>query len=389
MSGQSSVSLDTSVFDRVIDGGDTAARAHLARQLAAFVANPGNVPEEKEIVVPPMLRLAVDPVADVRRELAQGLKGVTNLNADVLFTIVADDDAVALPFLAECTALDPWRVLAILQVGDISRQLVIVARADLPAEAVSYVATRSSLVVVAAMLDNLGCHIPGSDYRRLYVRFRDEPEIVERLLKRKDLPLEVRILQAKRASSRIQKLVMERGWIAANDAESIIADVEETTVLKLLEQASADELDRLVPFLGKRDMLNAALVMRACCRGQMPVVERAMAWLSSMSLRHIHGLIEGNSRIPLKAMFSASGLPKSTYPMVRASIDVWREGRAAGEAMAPEQFSRRIVEALMTRYEDIPAPDKLKLLDLVAKFSDERTRSIVQRLKASLDQQAA
>lgn len=389
MSGQPSVSLDTSVFDKVIEAGDIAARTHLAKQLAAFVADPANSPEEREMVVPPILRLSVDPVADVRRELANGLKPVGELNADILFTVVADDDAIALPFLAECAGLDPWRMLAILQVGDISRQLVIVARPDLPPEAVSHIATRSSLVVVAAMLDNAGCHIPGSDYRRLYVRFRDEPEIVERLLQRPDLPLEVRILQAKRASGRIQKLVMERGWVAANDAESIIADVEETTVLKLLEHASAEELDRLVPFLGKREMLNAALVMRACCRGQMAVVERAMAWLSSMSLRHVHGLIEGSSRIPLKAMFSASGLPKSTYPMVRASIDIWREARAAGEAVQPEQFSRRVVEALLTRYDDIVAPEKIRLLDLVAKFSDERTRSIVVRLKASLQQQAA
>ncbi|MGE4245427.1 MAG: DUF2336 domain-containing protein [Parvibaculaceae bacterium] len=389
MTGQPSVSLDTSVFDKVIETGDIAARTHLARQLADFIADPRNSPTEKGVVIPPVLQLAVDPVADVRRELAQGLRPVTDLNADVLFTIVADDDAIALPFLAECAAIDPWRMLAILQVGDASRQLVIAARPDLPPEAVAHVATRSSLIVVAAMLDNVGCHIPGSDYRRLYVRFRDEPEIVERLLKRKDLPLEVRILQAKRASSRIQKLVMERGWIAANDAESIIADVEETTVLKLLEQASADELDRLVPFLGKREMLNAALVMRACCRGQMAVVERSMAWLSSMSLRHVHGLIEGNSRIPLKAMFSASGLPKSTYAMVRASIDVWREIRAVGEALAPEQFSRRVVETLVTRYDDIAAVEKIRLLDLVAKFSDERTRSIVSRLKSSLQQQAA
>jgi uncharacterized protein (DUF2336 family) len=389
MSGQPSVSLDTSVFDKVIETGDIPARTHLAKQLADFIADPGNSPTEKEVVIPPILQLAVDPVADVRRELAQGLRPVTDLNADVLFTIVADDDAIALPFLAECASIDPWRMLAILQVGDVSRQLVIAARPDLPAEAVAHVATRSSLIVVAAMLDNAGCHIPGSDYRRLYVRFRDEPEIVERLLKRKDLPLEVRILQAKRASSRIQKLVMERGWIAANDAESIIADVEETTVLKLLEQASADELDRLVPFLGKREMLNAALVMRACCRGQMAIVERSMAWLSSMSLRHVHGLIEGNSRIPLKAMFSASGLPKSTYAMVRASIDLWRETRAAGEVLASEQFSRRVVETLVTRYDDIAAVEKIRLLDLVAKFSDERTRSIVSRLKSSLQQQAA
>src|SRR5690606_11770582 len=110
--------------DKVIEAGDIAARTHLAKQLAAFVADPANSPEEREMVVPPILRLSVDPVADVRRELANGLKPVGELNADILFTVVADDDAIALPFLAECAGLDPWRMLAILQVGDISRQLV-------------------------------------------------------------------------------------------------------------------------------------------------------------------------------------------------------------------------------------------------------------------------
>ena len=65
--------LDTSIFDDVIENGPVAQRLVLARQLAAFLARDGVAKAEHDQVVPVVLKLAVDPVSDVRRCLATAL----------------------------------------------------------------------------------------------------------------------------------------------------------------------------------------------------------------------------------------------------------------------------------------------------------------------------
>jgi hypothetical protein len=135
---------------------------------------------------------------------------------------------------------------------------------------------------VAALLDNRACRPRPSDYRRIYERFVDEPEIVERLLERPDLPPELRILHARQAAARVESLLATRGWMAPGDAEAFLAEAEEAAILRILETSEPRHLDRLMAFLSTKDMLHASLILRAACRGRMAVVEQALSWLSSV-----------------------------------------------------------------------------------------------------------
>src|SRR5689334_7228510 len=98
MSGQPG--LDVSIFDTIIETGDVQARIRLALQLAGLIGNPGAPEGERSCVVPTVLKLAIDPAKDVRRGLADQLVGIADLHGDILFSIIADDDDIALPFLA-------------------------------------------------------------------------------------------------------------------------------------------------------------------------------------------------------------------------------------------------------------------------------------------------
>ena len=100
--------LDTTVFTDVIENGDVVARVKLAAQLVALLSAEGASKSECAQVVPVVLKLSVDPVKEVRRTLVSGLVGLLNLHADILFSIIADDDDLALPFLAVTPALNHW-----------------------------------------------------------------------------------------------------------------------------------------------------------------------------------------------------------------------------------------------------------------------------------------
>lgn len=376
--------LDTSIFDAVIERGSSEARRQLAEQLSGLLADATAPDTEKKAVIPSLIKLAVDPVADIRRLLATRLAPVGGLDADLVFAIIADGDDIALPFLADTRALDSWRMLAIVQVGDAARQMVLAQRTDLPREVVSHIAGHGDETVCACLLDNPHARLTPDDCRRLYVRFRDCPEVVERLLDRADLPLEVRILQAKRAANRVHTLMAERGWIPANDAEAIVVDAEETTLLKILETAETVELDRVIPFLCAKEMLTTSIILRAACRGRMAIVERALAHLASTSVARVRQKLASHGARGLQSLIAAGGLPPQCFWLLRAAADVASGLAERRQSLAPDAFARAVVEALMTRYDTIAADERLRQLDLVARLTDERTRALAMKLKASL-----
>ncbi len=384
MRKKENASLDTTVFDTVIDSGDAGLRFQLADQLATLTLDPAAPAAEKKLIVPALLKLAVDPVSDIRQLLAERLAKADDLHADLVFAIIADSDDIALPFLAETMALDHWRMLAVVQVGDTARQMVIAQRGDLSAEVIAHIAGHADQSICALLLDNPDAQLAADDCRRLYVRFRDCPEIVERLLERADLPLEVRILQAKRAANRIHTLMAERGWIPANDAEAIVVDAEETTLLKILETARSVELDRLIPFLCAKQMLTTSIILRAALRGRMGIVERALAYLTSNSLPRVRQKIASHGIMGLKSLISSSGLPATSFWLLRATADIHADLAGRQKSFEPEVYSRAVIEALMTRYDVIDAAHKMRLLDMIARLTDERTRALAVKLKTSL-----
>ena len=376
--------LDTSVFLGIIEDGTADQRRALARQLAEFTAKPEAPEAERQQVVPALLKLAVDPVFEVRHTLASILSRVANLDADLLFSIISDDDSIALPFLAVTPALGHWQMLAVLRVGDAARQTCVAMRHDLSSEGRDYILKSGTLETCLALLENPEVELNDLDYHGLYTRFGQVPEMIDRLLGCPDLPLDIRILQAKRASNRMHQLMAERGWLAANDAAELVADAEETAVLRILVDASEAELDRVVPFLIAKAMLTPSIVVRAACLGELHVVERTLAHLAGVSPSRAREAMQGRGMMRLRALLARSGLPKSCLGLLHAACDVANDERAEGIDLDAASFGRRLIEALMTRYETMLLNERGKNLEFVARFAEDRVRIIARRLKADL-----
>lgn len=384
MKEEPSLGLDTSIFMHVIDNGPAEQRAQLAVQLGEFLGAEDTPAGEREQVVPVVLKLAVDPVAEVRRSLARTVTGIANLNPDILFSIVSDDEDIALPFLSSTPALGHWHMLAVLRVGDEARQACIALRPDLSEEAKAHIIKSSPLGANLLLFENPAVVLSTEDYHALYARFGQSADMVERLLSRSDLPLDIRIMQAKRASNRMHQLMAERGWLPANDAAELVADAEETAVLNILVDASDDELGPLVDFLVSKAMLTPSIIVRAACLGEMVVVERAIAHLSGVPVRRVHEAMRGRGLTGFKGLHAKSGLPASCYWILQAACDVAVDEQEEGITLGADDFGRRLIEALMTRYETMPLKERTRHLDYVARFAADRARIIAKRLKADL-----
>jgi uncharacterized protein (DUF2336 family) len=377
-------SLDTSVFYEIIESGDTVARIKLAVQLSAFVADGENSEGERNQVVPVILKLCVDPVREVRQTLVNGFVGVKDLHPDIVFSIIADDDDIALPFLHATPALNHWHMLAVLRVGDEIRRSAIARRPDISDAALTFIINSGSLELCLIVLCNSAVQFGDTGYHTLYDRFGQAPEMVDLLLSRSDLPLDIRILQAKRASDRMHQLMSAKTWIPANDAAELVADAEETAILRILVDASNQELARAIPFLVSKNMLIASIIVRSAAIGEMRVVQWSLAHLAGVSLSRAHELMYGRGFLGFKSLHSKSGLPQSCLGILQAACDVAKDMDRENVDLDPEKFGRCLIEALMTRYENMNSAERAKNLEFIGRFAEDRVRQIAKRLKADI-----
>ena len=379
-----SFGLDLSVFEIVLERGFPEERKKLAIELSGLTANAETPNGERNQVVPIILKLSVDTDKEVRSVLAEALALTPLTHPDIVFSIAADDDDIAIPFLARSPAVDAWKMLAIVRVGDLPRQIAIVSRPDLTAETIAEVVESREVATCAALLDNPAATLDAAQIHTLYKRFGQTPEIIERLLAMPDLPLDIRITQAKRASNRIHQLMAEKGWIPANDAAALVADAEESAILSILVNATPPEMDRVIKFLTSKGMLTPSLILRAACLGEMEAVERALSHLAGVPVGRVRQMMYVQGAMSFRSLHSKSGLPQSCFGLLRAASDVAREVKEEGLRIDSSGFGRRVIEALMTRYESISVADRSKLLDFVGRLAEDRVRTIAKRLRADL-----
>jgi uncharacterized protein (DUF2336 family) len=376
--------LDVSVLEAVLDCGQSEARQALARQLSSLIADPDTSALERDQVVPVLLKLSTDMDRNVRLVLADELSTVGNLHQDLIFSVIADEDEIALPFLAMTPALNPWHMQAILRIGDEGRQRTVAARADISADAVSFIVRAGSAIAVSALLRNKKVHLKPQDLHQIFARLGQSGDVVELLLLRDNLPLDIRITQAKRSAVRMRQLMAERGWMPANDANDLVADAEEGAVLQVLNQASDAERTYGIQFLASQNMLTPSLIVRAACLGDMQNVAAALGHLSGQQAERVYAIMQTRGGQGIRSLLNRSMLPTGCHAIMICAADVSAQMREEDIVLDADNFGRRLLEVLMLQFGAMGPRDQAKLMDYVGRFADDKVRKIARKLKSDM-----
>ena len=374
--------LDVSILTEVLEMGDVDARMVLARQLSGLLADPDAPRIEKQQVMAVVMKLAVDEDEGVRRVLAEELASLSDLPAELLFAIVADREEISLPFIATTMCMQANHMFAILRVGDDVRQATVARRPDVTSDVAAYIIAHGKLGGCLALLDNVTVQCSDTDFRLLYERFGNAPEMAERLLAIAVLPSDVRIAQLRRTAGRMRQLMVESAWLPAAHALDVVADAEDSTVLRILVEANENGLDQTVAYLAQHELLTPSLIVRAASRGEIRVIESLFVHLTGFSVAKVRGMMAGQKTSTFLSLFKKSGLPRACLGIVQAACEVNADVRQDGYALDAESFGRRILEALVTRYESLSAPEREKQIEFLGRFGEGKVRRIAQRLKA-------
>jgi hypothetical protein len=92
----------------------------------------------------------------------------------------------------------------------------------------------------------------------------------------------------------------------------------------------------------------------------------------------------GRGFLGFKSLHGKSGLPQSCLGILQAACDVAKDMDRENIDLDPEKFGRCLIEALMTRYENMNSAERAKNLEFIGRFAEDRVRQIAKRLKADI-----
>lgn len=372
--------LDTTVFEQVIDHGLIEDRLALARQLCALVIDPATSMADRRAVMPALARMACDRDRLVREILHSDLAQADCLSADVVFSLVADDDDLAVAFVAANPSINCSVQCAILTVGDAQRCAAVAGREDVSAAAVKKIVHDGLDTAAMALLRNKSVRLGAGYCRKLYNRFHDQPKVCTALMDAPYLPPEIALVHNQRTAEELRRSARLQGWVADFKSDDYISDNEELTSLRILADVPAEKLRDLVALMSARNMLTTSLLLRAGINGHLPFFEWALAYLANVSMRRVRMATARSSERSAQVILRRAGIPEDTHALFLAICMVSSATGAAGKKADQDAFGRALVEVTMTRTAAIDADQRQRVIQLLSQFSQGRTRTLVNRL---------
>ena len=338
---------------RLLADTSSEARAETAAKIADdFRA--GSLSDSERVIAEGIFRLMVrDAEVRVRAALALNLKESPLLPRDVARTLAADVDEVAMPILEFSSVLSDDDLIEIVRSQDAAKQAAIAGRASVSESLSSALVDTGNEDVVTRLVSNSGATISEQSLRRVVDSFGDRPPVQTAMVHRPRLPVTIAERLVAMVSDNLRDGLARRHELPGAMATDLILQSRERATLTLSTDSSDDELERLVKQLRYHDRLTSSIVLRALCMGDLRFFESALAELAGIPIVNARNLIHDGGSLGLDAIYGRANLPEAQFPAARAAIDMARETDYDGGENDRERYARRMIERVLTQYEDL------------------------------------
>lgn len=343
-------------------------RAKVVQQLAVDI-NADRLNEgEWKLALEILRTMAADAETIVRQALATSLQHSKHLPRDVAMSLAQDDAAVALPILSSSPVLTDDDLVAVLAEGNGTKQVAIAKRPDVSTTVAAAVIDTGNAAAVTTLVGNDGAVLNEDLLNRTIERYSRFETVKAAMVHRSELPVTISERLVTIVSDRLKVVLATRHALPADVAADILLDARERATVGLLAKGSAQDTQALVAQLHARGRLSCSLVLRALCVGDIRFTEDAMAEIAGISGEKASLLIHDGGPLGLKAIYKKCQFPETMYPAFRVAVDMIHETDFDGGPRDRERFARRVIERILTKYQQIEASDLDYLLAKLSKL---------------------
>jgi uncharacterized protein (DUF2336 family) len=338
-------------------------RARIFSRMALDIDSTRLTPQELQLALDIMRTLAADAELIVRRAVAESMKASRNLPHDVALRLARDEVSVAVPLLEHASVLSDDDLIAILADGVGAKQVAIARRPQVSATLAAAIVDTGNAAAVTTLVGNTGADLSEPVLQRTLDRYGRFETVKAAMVHREQLPVTIAERLVTLVSEKLKLAIAARHSLPASIASEIILDARERATLTLLSESTSDaDVPALVQQLHANGRLTASLVLRALCSGDLEFVEESMAQIAGTSTEKASILIHDAGKLGLRALFTRCELPEALYPAFRVAVDVIHETAMDGESHDRERFARRVIERVLTQYQDLDGADLEYLL---------------------------
>ncbi|MBK3774560.1 DUF2336 domain-containing protein [Azospirillum brasilense] len=349
---------------RLLSDPSPNSRSELAVKVARQFSATTLTDSERRLAEDIIRFMARDAVVRVRQSLAENLKANPALPRDVALMLARDVEAVAIPVLSVSTVLTDADLVELVRTGTDAKHTAIAQRPALSASVADALIDTASEGAVAVLVANESADLGERTLGRVIERFADSETVQEPLVQRARLPITIAERLVAVVSEKLrQHLVTNHDLPAKVAADLILQSRERATVSLFSGENDEGALERLVAQLLRSGRLTPSLLVRALCMGDSAFFETALSHLANVPLTNARLLIHDAGRLGLKSIYDKAKQPPALLPACRIALDVLKETPYDGEAHDIERHRRRVIERILTQYEDLAAEDLDYLLD--------------------------
>jgi uncharacterized protein (DUF2336 family) len=297
--------------------------------------------------------LVKDVEVRVRETLSTHLKAAPDLPHDIAMALAKDVESVALPVLKFSEVLTDDDLIEVVRDNSAGKQVAIAQRDGVSARVADALIDTGNETAVSRLVANETADLGEEALDRVVTDYGESESVSDSLTRRPNLPPAISEQLVSALSERMQEFLVAKHDLPPDQMSNLILQAREKATISLLSDGSGqEELDQLVEQLHVKGRLTVSLILRALCMGNIPFFEAALARLARVPVQNARILIYDQGSLGLKSLYTRAGLPEQLFPAMRAAADVAGETQYDGGRNDRERFVGRMLERILTQFED-------------------------------------
>ncbi len=307
---------------------------------------------EKAIAADIFKVMVNDAAVRVRAALSESLKDNPEIPHDIAVKLAHDVSEVALPMIEYSDVLSDADLTEIVKSQSADYQVAVAKRQNVSESVSEALASTKNEKVVATLVANDKAKISEKTMNRVLDDFGNSEAVNAPLTMRSELPLTVAERLVSLVSDNLRTHLLTHHELSANSAADLMLQAREKATVSLLDREDeTSTVGALVEQLHQNGRLTSTLLLRALCMGDMPFFEAGMARLAGIPVINAYKLIHDKGDLGLHALFNHCGFSKEMIGIARVALKVIAETEYDGEAGDIERFKHRMIERVLTQFE--------------------------------------
>lgn len=332
-------------------------RMDITKKVASYYGAGGFDKDQMKIAEDIFRALVKDTEVEIRKTLSQAIKSSDSIPKDVVVELAKDVNEVSLPVLEFSEVLSDTDLVEIITTSEnITKQQSISKRKTVSETVSEALIEKGDAHVVDTLLQNKGAAVSEKGLTKIVKDFSNKESVMEHLVNRENLPVNVVENMTKMVSEQIYKKLSIKHKDAIEKISDVVKKSEDAATMKVMGmQSSEQEYYNFTQLMKKLHISQDLMPIYALCVGNFNLFEICMARITKVPVLNIRTLLLDESNKGFNVLYQRAGLPQNLYAATEVLLEVMRELKdelVHGGIKLSKQSANRILGNLMMRVED-------------------------------------